>query len=121
MRTRTEQAAAIIYGYLECLPSCDTADKDEQGRCKDCYHEALDTAYELRHAGLLALDAPEPRIDLAGWQEWGHKHGSHVTLEDGVITVVIPDDISRDLTCEEAQELATWLNAAANEAKRGRR
>lgn len=79
-----------------------------------------DIARKLEYAGLLAADAPEPRIDLDGWQEWGHKHGSHVTLEDGVITVVIPDDISRDLTCEEAQELATWLNAAANEAKRGR-
>lgn len=64
---------------------------------------------------------PEPRINLDGWQEWGHKHGPNVSLENGKITVYIPDDISRDLTREEAQELATWLNAAANEAKRGRR
>lgn len=67
----------------------------------------------LSDAGLLAPDLPEPRIDIDEWQEWGHKHGTSVALENGKITVYIPDDISRDLTPEEARELAAWLNAAA--------
>ena len=29
-----------------------------------------------------------------------------------MVTVEIPDDISRDLSPAEARELATWLNAA---------
>ena len=70
----------------------------------------------LQDDGLLAPDLPEPRIDIDGWQEWGHKHGNRVTLENGMVTLVIPDDISRDLTREEAQELAAWLHAAANHA-----
>lgn len=56
MRTRNDQVANIIYGYLDCRPSCDTAGKDEQGRCKDCFYIALEAAYELRDAGLLAPD-----------------------------------------------------------------
>ena len=61
-----EAAADIIYGYLECLPSCDTAGKDENGRCTDCASDALDIAYDLKDAGLLgkrgpaALDYTEP-------------------------------------------------------------
>lgn len=73
-----------------------------------------DAAQALADAGLLAPDLPEPRIDLGGWQEWGHKHGNRVTLENGMVTIEIPDDISRDLTPEEARDLAAWLNAAAN-------
>lgn len=61
---------------------------------------------------------PEPRIDLGEWQEWGHKHGTNVTLEDGAITVAIPDDVSRKLTPDEALDLATWLHAAADYAHR---
>ena len=68
----------------------------------------------LNNAGLLVPDLPEPRIDIDEWQEWGHKHGPNVALENGEITVYIPDDISRDLTPDEARELAAWLNAAAN-------
>lgn len=75
----------------------------------------------LADAGLLAPDLPEPRIDIGEWQEWGHKHGNKVTLHNGMVTVIIPDDISRDLTREEAQELAAWLNAAANYSQEGNR
>ena len=74
-------------------------------------------AQDLADAGLLAPDLPEPRIDIDEWQEWGHKHGPNVALENGKITVCIPDDISRDLTPGEARELAAWLNAAANYAE----
>lgn len=69
---------------------------------------------ELANTGLLAPDLPEPRIDIDGWREWGHKHGNSVALENGRITVHIPDELSRDLTPAEARELATWLNAAAH-------
>lgn len=95
-----ERAAEIIekHGFYPCRePEC--------------------LAQDLADAGLLAPDLPEPRIDIDGWQEWGHKHGSSVTLEDGMVTVEIPDDISRDLTPAEARELAAWLNAAANAAE----
>lgn len=78
---------------------------------------AHDVAEELTDAGLLAPDLPEPRINIGGWQEWGHKHGNCVTLHNGMVTVEIPDDISRDLTPAEARELAAWLNAAANAAE----
>lgn len=71
-------------------------------------------ARKLANAGLLAPDLPEPRIDIDGWQEWGHKHGNRVTLENGMVTLVIPDDISRDLTTEEAREIAHNLLAAAD-------
>lgn len=57
---------------------------------------------------------PGPRIDLGEWQEWGHKHGTTVTLENGKITVTIPDDVSRELTPAEANDLATWLHAAVD-------
>ena len=73
----------------------------------------------LQDDGLLAPNLPEPRIDIDEWQEWGHKHGSYVALENGKITLKIPDDISRDLTPDEARELAAWLNAAANHAEVG--
>lgn len=73
---------------------------------------AKDVARRLDQAGLFAPDLPEPLIDLDDLQEWGYKHGNNVTLEDGMVTVEIPDDISRDLTPAEAQELATWLHAA---------
>lgn len=56
MSNRNGKVADIIYGYLDCRPSCDTAGKDEQGRCKDCFYIALEAAYELRDAGLLAPD-----------------------------------------------------------------
>lgn len=56
MTIRNEKVANIIYGYLDCRPSCDAADKDEQGRCRDCYYVALEAAYELRDADLLAPD-----------------------------------------------------------------
>lgn len=75
---------------------------------------AKDVARRLDQAGLLTPDLPEPRIDLDGWQEWGHKHGNKVTLHNGMVTVIIPYDISRDLTLKEARDLAAWLNAAAN-------
>ena len=78
---------------------------------------AQNLAGDLADAGLLAPDLPEPRIDIDGWQEWGHKHGTYVALENGKITVCISDDISRDLTREEAQDLAAWIHAAANEAE----
>ena len=71
-------------------------------------------------AGLLAPDLPEPRIDIDGWQEWGHKHGNSVTLNNGMVTVEMPDDISRDLTPDEARELAAWLNDAADYPQEGR-
>lgn len=74
----------------------------------------------LANAGLLAPDLPEPRIDIDEWQEWGHKHGSCVALENGKITLEMPDDISRDLTPDEARQLAEWLNAAANYPQEGR-
>lgn len=82
---------------------------------------AQNLAGDLADAGLLAPDLPEPRIDIDGWQEWGHKHGNHVALENGKITVCISDDISRDLTREEAQDLAAWIHAAADhvEAQHG--
>ena len=73
-----------------------------------------DIARKLEYAGVLA---PEPRIDLDGWQEWGHKHGNNVSRENGMVTLVIPDDISRELTPAEARELALWLNAAADHAE----
>lgn len=73
----------------------------------------------VQDAGLLAPDLPEPRIDIGEWQEWGYKHGNSVALENGEITVYIPDDISRDLTPYEAREIAAWLNAAANAAVEG--
>ena len=73
---------------------------------------AQNLASDLADAGLLAPEVPEPRIDIDGWQEWGHKHGNSVALENGKITVYIPDDLSRDLTPAEARELAAWLNAA---------
>ena len=79
---------------------------------------AHDAVEELDGAGLLAPDVPEPRIDLDGWQEWGHERGNSVALENGEITVYIPDDISRDLTPAEARELAAWLNAAADYSER---
>lgn len=75
----------------------------------------------LTDAGLIAPDLPEPRIDLGGWQEWGHKHGNRVTLENGMVTVEIPDDISRDLTPAEAREVAHALLAAANYSQEGNR
>lgn len=72
----------------------------------------------LENEGLLAPDLPEPRIDLDDWQEWGHKHGNNVMLYNNtIVTVEIPDDISRDLTLAEARELAAWLNAAANHSE----
>lgn len=74
-------------------------------------------AQDLEDSGLLAPDLPEPRINIGGWQEWGHKHGNCVTLHNGMVTVEIPDDISRDLSPGEARELAAWLNAAANAAE----
>ena len=78
-------------------------------------------AQDLADAGLIAPDLPEPRIDIDGWQEWGHKHGNKVTLENGIVTVEIPDDISRDLTLKEARDLAAWLNAAADYSEGGNR
>lgn len=71
-----------------------------------------DISTELTEPAPTAL--PKPRIDLGDWQEWGHKHGTTVTLEDGKITVAIPDDVSRELTTAEALALATWLHAAVD-------
>ena len=73
----------------------------------------------LENEGLLAPDLPEPRMDIDGWQVWGHKHGNHVSLQHGMVTVVMPDDISRDLTIKEARDLAARLNAAADRAQQG--
>lgn len=47
------------------------------------------------------------------------EHAKRVTLENGMVTIEIPDDISRDLTPEEARDLAAWLNAAANHSEEG--
>ena len=80
---------------------------------------AQNLAGDLAAAGLLAPDLPEPRMDIDGWQVWGHKHGNHVSLQHGMVTVVMPDDISRDLTIKEARDLAAWLNAAADHAQQG--
>jgi len=87
------------------------------GPCSACEDDATDAARALADAGLLAPDLPEPRINIGGWQEWGHKHGNCVTLHNGMVTVEIPDDISRDLSPGEARELAAWLNAAADYAE----
>ena len=98
-----EKAAKIIHHMTGDLP------------------RAHDVVEELAQTDLLVLDLPEPRIDIGEWQEWGHKHGTSVTLENGKITVYIPDDISRDITPGEARELAAWLNAAANYSQEGNR
>lgn len=105
-----DKAVDLILPYIGDCNECERIG----GACLYCVREATDAAQDLADAGLLALDAPEPRIDIDEWQEWGHKHGPSVALENGKITVHIPDDISRELTREEARELAAWLNAAAN-------
>ena len=112
-----ERAAKLLTPNSE---HCQRVHNGEGGDpCMFCEYNAETAADMLADAGLLAPDLPEPRIDIDEWQEWGHKHGPSVALENGKITVYIPDDISRDLTPDEARELAEWLNAAANEAKRG--
>lgn len=80
-----------------------------------------DAAQALADASLLAPDLPEPRIDIGEWQEWGHQHGNRVTLHAGMVTVEIPDDISRDLTPDEAREFAAWLSAAADYSEEEKR
>lgn len=95
----------------------DTYDDDLNAQYEDRVQLSEEAARRLKDAGLLAPDLPEPRINIGGWQEWGHKHGNCVTLHNGMVTVEIPDDISRDLSPGEARELAAWLNAAADYAE----
>lgn len=110
-----ERAAKLLTPNDE---HCQRVHNGEGGDpCMFCEYNAETAAEMLADAGLLAPDLPEPRIDVHDWQEWGHKHGSSVTLEDGMVTVEIPDDISRDLSPGEARELAAWLNAAATAAE----
>ena len=112
-----ERAAELLTPNSE---HCQRVHNGEGGNpCMFCEYNAETAADMLADAGLLAPDLPEPRIDIGEWQEWGHQHGNRVTLHAGMVTVEIPDDISRDLTPDEAREIAHALLAAANEAKRG--
>ena len=120
-----ERAAELIWGYLECQPSCDTAGQDERQRCNDCMETAQNCAADLADAGLLAPDLPEPAI-YDGLVEWDTPRG-YVNVENGVIVAAYdhraaPSVAANTLIVDDrdaARAIGHALLAAANYKEEG--
>ena len=116
-----ERAAELIWGYLECQPSCDTAGQDERQRCNDCMETAQNCAADLADAGLLAPDLPEPLTAANGNPVWRADSTLMVTrYPDGEIGMMITPEQEARYTPQAARTQAALLLAAANHGEGSR-
>ena len=114
-----ERAAELIWGYLECQPSCDTAGQDEHQRCNDCMETAHDCAVELANAGLLAPELPAPAATSANdTPVWRADNTLTVArYPDGEIGMLLGTGQEVRYTPETARAQAALLLATADEAE----